>query len=204
MRTPLLCFVLLAAGATAGHSAADVRSDARGVTLASDSYVTRVEVWTDRIVRVTRRPATATAAQGASLAVIGKPQDTDWRLADTGEHVTLTTPALRVLADKGTGAVQFLDTAGKRVLAETPKGSSFTPATVGGASTWRVRQTFELDPDEGIFGLGQHPDGFMNHRGTNVHLQQENRVVAVPVLVSSRGYGRSRERPTPAPGSRPW
>jgi alpha-D-xyloside xylohydrolase len=59
----------------------------------------------------------------------------------------------------------------------------------GPSTTWRVRQSFALDPVEGIYGLGQHPDGFMNHRGTSVHLQQENRIVGVPMLVSSRGYG---------------
>ncbi len=197
MKTPVLAFALLAASATAGRGATDVRSDAHGVTLAGDSHVTRVEVWTARIVRITRWPAAATAPQGASLAVIAKPQNTVWKFADARDEVTLETPAVHLRVDKATGAVRFFDAAGQPVLAETPNGSAFTPVTVGpstplragGAATWRVRQTFELDPAEGVYGLGQHPDGFMNHRGTNVHLQQENRIVGVPVLVSSRGYG---------------
>ena len=47
-----------------------------------------------------------------------------------------------------------------------------------------------LAPDEAVYGLGQHPDGWMNYCGTTVHLQQRNPTdSAVPVLVSSRGYG---------------
>ena len=170
-------------------AAAVPQHDDRGVTLAGDSQTTRVEVWSERIVRVTHRPTAAPAKAAASLVVITRPQDTLWKFADAPDHVALETPALRVHVDKATGAVQFLDAGGQTVLAETAGGSTFTPATVGGVATWRVRQTFALAPDEGIYGLGQHPDGFMNHRGTSVHLQQENRIVGVPVLVSSRGYG---------------
>ncbi len=46
-----------------------------------------------------------------------------------------------------------------------------------------------LAPDEAIYGLGQHQQSVMNHRGAEVLLLQKNREVAVPVLVSSRGYG---------------
>jgi alpha-D-xyloside xylohydrolase len=188
MKTLRFAFPLLAAGA-ASRAATDIHSDAHGVTLTGGAYVTRVEVWSDRIVRVTRWPASAAAPQGTSLAVIAKPQDVKWRSTDVGDQVTLETLAVRVRLDRTTGAVQFLDAASEPRLAETPNGSALTPATVGGVSTWRVRQTFALATDEGIYGLGQHPDGFMNHRGTNVHLQQENRIVGVPMLVSSRGYG---------------
>ncbi len=197
MKTSVLVLALFAASAAASRGATDVRSDAHGITLTGDAQVTRIEVWSDRIVRVTHRPTAATPPQGTSLAVIAKPQNPAWKLADASDHVTVGTAALQVQLDKTTGAIRFLDAAGLLVLAEAPNGTSFTPATVGPstvlragpATTWRVRQTFALDPVEGIYGLGQHPDGFMNHRGTSVHLQQENRIVGVPMLVSSRGYG---------------
>jgi len=51
------------------------------------------------------------------------------------------------------------------------------------------KQSFGLAPGEAIFGLGQHQNGLVNYRGTVVHLQQENREVGVPMLVSSKGYG---------------
>ena len=61
---------------------------------------------------------------------------------------------------------------------------------MGNFNTLRSRDEFAIAPDEGIFGLGQHADGLMNYRGSAIHLEQWNPTEsAVPVLVSSRGYG---------------
>ena len=43
--------------------------------------------------------------------------------------------------------------------------------------------------DEYFYGLGQHPSGHFNLKGQVVDLRQHNGQVAVPFLVSSRGYG---------------
>lgn len=42
---------------------------------------------------------------------------------------------------------------------------------------------------EALYGLGQHEEGFMNLRGQTIYVHQANRKIAVPVLVSSLGYG---------------
>ena len=67
--------------------------------------------------------------------------------------------------------------------------STSTPSTVGGVATTRWSQRFVLDPNEALYGLGQHPGGVMNWVGHTVHLQQKNMDIAIPVLVSSKGYG---------------
>src|SRR5690242_5220817 len=72
---------------------------------------------------------------------------------------------------------------------EKPGGKSLAPDEVGGINTLRSTDEFVLAPDEAIYGLGQHQQGVMNYRGHSVRLLQENREVAVPVLVSSLGYG---------------
>lgn len=179
-------FLLGALPILAQAAPATFLQDAHGFSLTSEALVTHVEVWSDRVVRVTHRPPAA-SLPAASLAVVAQLETTPWALTEEGNDLVLTTGALKIRADKATGTVRFFDLAGQPVLVES--GSAFTPAKVGPISTYRVQQTFALAPDEGIYGLGQHPDGSMNHRGTNVHLQQENRVVGVPVLVSSRGYG---------------
>jgi len=179
--------VLMGALVVVGRAAPQVSTDAHGVTISSGATITRVEPWSDRIVRVTHRPAGATP--GPSLSVIARPDGTPWTTMETDDAISVTTGAVRVIVDKATGEVRVMDAAGRAVIVEAPNGAEITPATVGGVSTWRTRQSFELAADEGIYGLGQHPDGLLDHRGTVVHLQQENRIVAVPVLVSSRGYG---------------
>lgn len=46
-----------------------------------------------------------------------------------------------------------------------------------------------MTPDEGVYGLGQHQDGYMNYRGRQVVLVQANTNAVTPFLVSTRGYG---------------
>ncbi|HET9373657.1 MAG TPA: TIM-barrel domain-containing protein, partial [Chthoniobacterales bacterium] len=42
---------------------------------------------------------------------------------------------------------------------------------------------------EALYGLGQHQAGVWNYRGESVDVSQENTNIAVPMLLSSNGYG---------------
>ena len=59
---------------------------------------------------------------------------------------------------------------------------------MNGESTYRVTDRFSPTPTEAFYGLGQHQSGMMNYRGATVELGQNNTDVAIPLLVSSRGY----------------
>ncbi len=48
---------------------------------------------------------------------------------------------------------------------------------------------FEFSEGEAIYGLGQHEEGYFNYRGKYQDLYQQNKKVAMPVMVSSRGWG---------------
>jgi alpha-D-xyloside xylohydrolase len=57
---------------------------------------------------------------------------------------------------------------------------------------WRAsgcEQTFLLDKQEPIYGLGQQQDGVMNWRGQSVLLVQENTKIAISFFQSVKGYG---------------
>ena len=45
------------------------------------------------------------------------------------------------------------------------------------------------DRMKGFYGLGQHQAGVWNYRGETVDLSQENTEIAIPLLVSTNGYG---------------
>ena len=47
----------------------------------------------------------------------------------------------------------------------------------------------EWQEDEALYGLGQNEVGQLNLRGTTVYLHQANMKIAIPLLVSSLGYG---------------
>ena len=79
--------------------------------------------------------------------------------------------------------------AGAVILSERAGGRTLTPAEVQGEKTFHVRQEWEPSADEALFGLGQHQLGLMNVKGYDLDLWQHNATVAIPFLVSSRGYG---------------
>ena len=188
------CAVCLLPGAL--HAAVlSIHREAHGVVLQTDSGALRLEVYAPRIVRVTFVRGTQFPAT-RSLAVIRGPESTRWSIEEEANEIVLRTSELEVRVNRATGAVAFSDKDGAPVLQETPNGRSLTPDRVGNADSFRSRQEFVLAPGEAIYGLGQHQQGVMNYRGTNVHLQQENREVAVLVLISSRGYGAFWDNPS--------
>ncbi len=54
---------------------------------------------------------------------------------------------------------------------------------------YRTKVEFEWADGEALYGLGSHEEGVFNLRGHRQYLYQHNLKVAVPVLLSSRGYG---------------
>lgn len=56
-------------------------------------------------------------------------------------------------------------------------------------STHEVEQSFILDEDEIIYGLGQHQDGLMSQRNQRLILEQNNMQISIPYFTSVKGYG---------------
>ena len=166
------------------------KKDSAGVTLQMKPGVMRLEVYSPRIIRVIYA-AQDELPQLTSLAVIGKPEPTEWDLGETNGEVILRTDEIQAHVNRATGAVSFFDKSGAPILAENPEGGkSLVPNTINGINTLKSQDEFVLAPDEALYGLGQHQVGKMNYRGASIHLQQRNPTEsAVPVLVSSRGYG---------------
>lgn len=54
---------------------------------------------------------------------------------------------------------------------------------------YRTHIGFEFSEEECLYGLGQHQQGVLNLRGTMQYLHQANQKIAVPMLLSSKGYG---------------
>ena len=58
-----------------------------------------------------------------------------------------------------------------------------------GEATHHVRQQWQANDDERLYGLGQHQQGLVDIKGTDLELRQYNGEIFIPLLVSSRGYG---------------
>jgi alpha-D-xyloside xylohydrolase len=163
--------------------------DAHGVSVRTGAFVTHVELWSDNIVRVQHRPVEA-AALAPSLSVIATPDAVTWQTGQAGGELLLTTSKLEIHVDRHNGCVRIEDLAHHSVLDERCEATWINAAAVGSAAnTLTSGQRFTLDPDESLFGLGQHPSlNTLNLVGASVRLLQRNGDVGIPVLLSSKGY----------------
>ena len=84
------------------------------------------------------------------------------------------------------GALSFFDADGRLLLEEA--GRSLEPATVQGEPTYAATQRFHSPEDEFLFGTGQFQDGFLNVRGVTRRLTQVNTQIALPMILSNKGY----------------
>ena len=179
------------AAAWAAVSAPKVSPD--GAQFTVDGGTLRIQFWSQDIVRVTYAPGQLPELK--SLAVVASPAAVRLTRQQDGQAYTLATPLLKVRIDKQTGAVAFLGAAGETLLREAAGGRAIAPATQAGITGNSTAQSFELPPEEGIYGLGQHQAGGWNYRssgadgaGVSVTLAQRNTEVAVPVITSNKGY----------------
>jgi hypothetical protein len=68
-------------------------------------------------------------------------------------------------------------------------GSDFKPFNDAGNQTYSVSQSFQLEKDEPIYGLGILQNGKMSQRNTDVKMIQNNTWDFVPFFQSVKGYG---------------
>jgi len=186
-----VCAVLFSCFCLVSHAQLSkivLQRDARGVEVRSAGEVTRVEVWSPRIVRVSHRPAGSVAP--ASLAVVAKPDEVQWNVSEQDGVAILRTAALEVRIDEASGRVRICDQGGAPILQEKQNGSWLSSVSTGSAEqTVFSGQKFELDQKQSFYGLGQHPElKTLDLAGHSVRLLQENGHVAVPVLLSTSGW----------------
>jgi alpha-D-xyloside xylohydrolase len=158
------------------------------VVCVGDNFL-KLEVCADDVIRVAYAKDRAFFARKSLMAGIRKDAKTKWSLKTENGGVTLATDKLQAHVDLASGAVSFFDSSGQPVLAEKKDGRTLTPVIVQGDETFHVRQQWEANADEALYGLGQQQLGLMDIKGYDLDLWQHNGTVAIPFLVSSRGYG---------------
>lgn len=149
----------------------------------------RIQFYTDSMVRVRYSP-TDTFSEKPEYVIARKEwPKVDWKWqANQGGSVTLSTARFSVTVIPSDGTIFYRDNANHQLLLDG--GRQLTPVQVNGESTFRAETFFNVyGSPEGLYGLGQHQAGVFNYRGESVDLSQDNTNIAVPLFVSSRGWG---------------
>ncbi|MGZ3944393.1 MAG: hypothetical protein ACXVJB_05585, partial [Mucilaginibacter sp.] len=105
---------------------------------------------------------------------------------------TITTSRLKMLVSKATEALRYTDLNGDEILSEAQTGNkTIMPATIAGINTYNVSTEYNSPAGEGLYGLGCHPRDTLsiNYKGRNQDLAIRYMTGAIPVLLSTRGYG---------------
>lgn len=152
----------------------------------------RLQVISEKIIRVTVLPGTDFNVIPESIQVVAKPAAVEFKVEQTGNNLTVKTAQVTATLSLLDGAVNFADAKGNLLLKEENRGS-FSAVTADpikpDADSFALRQEFNRGSDEGYFGLGQQQNGQVNYAGENVELTTHNLSKAIPFVVSSKNYG---------------
>lgn len=135
----------------------------------------QIEFITPSIVHVVKGTPTK------SLVVTAMPAEVKLLRQD----YAISSDVLTVRQDPKTGVLTFLTAKGKVLLRERD------------CDVKAVRQTFQLDKDEAIYGLGTIQNGKMNRRGEHKRMEQSNLEDFQNVLQSIKGWGLYWENYSP-------
>ena len=103
------------------------------------------------------------------------------------KHDEVAVPDISVQTDAARNVLYVKDKTGRVVFTATRH--ELCAKTLGELATHEATLAFQSPTDECLYGLGQFQDGYSNVRGLPRRLTQVNTQIAVPMLLSSKGYG---------------
>ncbi|MFB9052693.1 TIM-barrel domain-containing protein [Formosa undariae] len=154
------------------------------VTIQQDSLILKIEIIDDAIIHVIKEIKGTPVSTIPDYVTVLEPQDVNWELKETENELTISTALLKVLVHSD-GTITYETKDDKKLVSETNE-QTFINLDANAEHT--VSQGFHAG-DEGLYGLGQFQSGIMNWKNVPIRLQQYNQEIAVPFLVSTKGYG---------------
>ena len=148
----------------------------------------KMEVCNDSIIHLMYSPDGKFVSHPDYVVTKSAWEDGRFKIEESNDSYVLRTAKLLVTLTRSTGAIAYADASG-RPLVEDTKRLMF-PKAVNGEQAYRSESVFGIyGSQEGLYGLGQHQAGVWNFRGESVELSQENTNIAIPLFLSTKGYG---------------
>ena len=122
-----------------------------------------------------------------SLVVKKSPEKVNFSKNEEGKNLTLTTEKLKVVISKSDGKVSFFKP-DSTLLLEESSPAEMEKISVKGDEGFSVKQKFLLKTD-GLYGLGQNQENYMNYKNKKILLSQSNTNAISPVIVSTNNIG---------------
>ncbi len=157
-----------------------------GLKFSAGNLNFELKLYGENMVRIIKYPV-GKSFEKNSLSVIKKEQKTKFSVSESKNIISLRTNDLNILIDAKSGKITYKSSSGKELLKEVE--SNFKPFNDAGNQTYSVSQSFQLEKDEPIYGLGILQNGKMSQRNTDVKMIQNNTWDFVPFFQSVKDYG---------------
>jgi alpha-D-xyloside xylohydrolase len=180
--------LVILAGFSCQANAQIYQKTGMGIKTVINSIGMEIQFYDPSTVRVLKWPEAKTFSK-QSLSVIKTPQKTDFMVKQQGDELFLNSKNLMVSLNLKNGKVSFTAPTAEKLLSEKEAGSSFTDFNDAGEKTLTVSQSFLLDKEEAIYGLGQQHKGKMVQRNLKLNMVQGNLDDYIPFFQSVKGYG---------------
>ena len=194
-----------------------VYKDGDSVFLCSELENIRLRVIDPNIIRVSATTR-GVFSDKERPGVINRETSGDYKLRENDNDIVISTSGISVRVDKKSGSVSYFDSKGELLLAEkscaprnyeefetfaladgeqrtkiidTADGKKEVieePLKIPTGKSYHIRLNLEFG-DEALYGFGQHEKEIGSLRGNRLYIHQANRQIAVPVFVSTKGYG---------------
>jgi alpha-D-xyloside xylohydrolase len=160
------------------------------VVLRNGAETVRITVCAPDVIHVVAGLRNAVGASPLTPWIVAPCKPQKPKVVRTANQAIVRTSKLSVVIDLKYRLLRFLDQNGKTLLQESDRvPRRYVPTVANGEKLYHVDQRFYPDPLEGIYGLGQHQSGVFDYRGAVIELAQANTNVAIPLYVSTLGYG---------------
>jgi alpha-D-xyloside xylohydrolase len=159
-----------------------------GVKANCNSVNVEIQFFSNSIVRVLKWPE-GTSFTKESLSVIKTPGKSSLNISQQGDLLSLRSNQLLVKLNMNNGQITFIGKDGNTLLSELESGTEFVDFNDAGVNTFSISQSFGLDNDEAIYGLGFQQKGRMIQRDLVMNMIQNNTESFVPFFQSVKGYG---------------
>ncbi len=180
-----LFLILICCLREAGQAQEIYEKTAFGAKATIEDVEVELQFFGPSTVRVIKHPV-GKGFSKESLAVIQTPQKTDVKITRRGDMISLTSQKLQASLNLKSGKVDFRT---KEQLLLSEKEVAFIDFNDAGTKTYTVSQSFQLDKDEPIYGLGIQQQGKMSQRNVKLNMIQGNLDDYIPFFQSAKGYG---------------
>ncbi len=159
-----------------------------GIKTSIQSTSVEIQFYSPSIVRVVKSPEGHNFTK-QSLCVIKQPEKTAFTVKQQGDDLHISSKELRLMLNRISGEIVYATVKNLVLLKEKQGSTKFTPFNDAGTNTFTVSQSFVLDKEETIYGLGTQQRGKMSQRNVTLNMVQGNTDDYIPFFQSVKGYG---------------